>query len=165
MMPAIKRTLAATGCEPSWLELEITETSMVRDLEGVRRTLTNLRELGIRVAIDDFGTGFSSLSHLRQFPIDVLKIDKSFVADIEAGPTGKPKAGSSGTAIVAAVLGLARGLGLEVVAEGIEKKSQLAFLNREGCSSGQGYLLCAPLPAPELEKWLRARKRKSRTTR
>lgn len=154
MVPSLERTLAATGCEPSWLELEITETSMVRDLEGVRLTLSRLRALGVRVAIDDFGTGFSSLSHLRHLPVDVLKIDRSFVADIEAGAQGRPRPGTSGAAIVSSILGLARGLGLEVVAEGIEKKSQLAFLAREGCAFGQGFLFCAPMAAPDFTRWL-----------
>lgn len=160
LLPMLKRTLAKTGCEPGWLQFEIGETSMLRDLEGVGLTLGKLRALGVRVAIDDFGTGFSSLSHLRQLPVDALKIDKSFVADIDATATGRARPGSGGAAIVSAVIGLAHGLGLEIVAEGIEKKSQLAFLTRAGCTSGQGYLLCPPLPAPEFEKWLRGRQKK-----
>jgi diguanylate cyclase (GGDEF)-like protein/PAS domain S-box-containing protein len=148
----LKRVLAKTGCEPSWLELEITETSMVRDVEGASVVLARLRALGVRIAIDDFGTGFSSLSHLRHLPVDVLKIDKAFVADIEGGDA----------AIVSAVIGLARGLGLGVVAEGVEKRSQMNFLTREGCDACQGFLLCPPLPAAELEKWLRERRKPAR---
>jgi diguanylate cyclase (GGDEF)-like protein/PAS domain S-box-containing protein len=160
----LKTTLAATGCEPGWLQFEITETSMVRDVEGASVVLAKLRALGVRIAIDDFGTGFSSLSHLRHLPVDVLKIDKAFVADITPpngnGSRHRPPRradAAGGAAIVSAVIGLARGLGLDVVAEGVEKKSQLHFLTREGCTACQGYLLCPPLAAPEFESWLRNR--------
>jgi EAL domain-containing protein (putative c-di-GMP-specific phosphodiesterase class I) len=95
-------------------------------------------------------------------PVDALKIDRSFVADIDATATGRARPGSGGAAIVSAVIGLARGLGLEITATGIEKKAQLAFLTRAGCTSGQGYLLCPPLPAPEFEQWLRGRKKKTK---
>jgi diguanylate cyclase (GGDEF)-like protein/PAS domain S-box-containing protein len=160
----VRATLAATGCEPGWLQFEITETSMVRDVEGASVVLAKLRALGVRIAIDDFGTGFSSLSHLRHLPVDVLKIDKAFVADITP-PTnggGRPRPprradAAGGAAIVSAVIGLARGLGLDVVAEGVEKKSQLHFLTREGCTACQGYLLCPPLPAQDFEAWVRSR--------
>jgi len=162
----LKELLERTGCEPGWLEFEITETSMVRDIEGVSLALARLRSLGVRVAIDDFGTGFSSLSHLRHLPVDVLKVDRAFVADIESA---RPRAGAArasgrrvtagGAAIVSAVIGLARGLGLDVVAEGVEKASQLAFLEREGCTSCQGYLICPPLPPEEFEAWLLKRRK------
>ena len=157
MLADLKRLLHKTGCEPGWLQFEITETSMVRDVEGASVMLAKLRTLGVRIAIDDFGTGFSSLSHLRHLPVDVLKIDKAFVADIDAGPRKGENAG--GAAIVSAVIGLARGLGLQVVAEGVEKRSQLNFLAREGCHAAQGYLLCPPLPAADFEAWLRSRRR------
>ena len=157
MVGDLKRILQQTGCEPGWLQFEITETSMVRDVEGASLVLAKLRGLGMRIAIDDFGTGFSSLSHLRHLPVDILKIDKAFVADIDSGARRGESAG--GAAIVSAVIGLARGLGLTVVAEGVEKKSQLNFLAKEGCHAGQGYLLCPPLPAPEFDAWLRNRTR------
>jgi diguanylate cyclase (GGDEF)-like protein/PAS domain S-box-containing protein len=158
----LKNTLAATGCEPGWLQFEITETSMVRDVEGASVVLAKLRALGVRIAIDDFGTGFSSLSHLRHLPVDALKIDKAFVADITPPTNGgraRPRRADAagGAAIVSAVIGLARGLGLDVVAEGVEKKSQLHFLTREGCTACQGYLLCPPLAASEFEAWIRNR--------
>jgi diguanylate cyclase (GGDEF)-like protein/PAS domain S-box-containing protein len=143
--------LAKAGCAPNWLTLEITETSMVKDVEGVSLTLRKLRRMGFRIAIDDFGTGFSSLSHLRHLPVDTLKIDKSFVADINGD---KRTAESGGAAIVSAVTGLARGLGLEVVAEGVERPSQLAFLRKQGCASFQGYLACPPMPVAQFERWL-----------
>ncbi|QJR13474.1 sensor domain-containing protein [Usitatibacter palustris] len=162
LVPVLKRLLARAGCEAAWVQLEITETSMVRDLESVGATLSKLRALGVKIAIDDFGTGFSSLSHLRHLAVDTLKIDKTFVADIDAGRSGKPRVATGSTAIVSAVLGLAKGLGLDVVAEGIEKPEQLAFLARAGCISGQGYLFCAPLPAAEFEKWVRAKQVKAK---
>jgi EAL domain-containing protein (putative c-di-GMP-specific phosphodiesterase class I) len=153
MVGDLKAALDETGCEPGWLQLEITETSMVRDVESASAVLARLRALGVRIAIDDFGTGFSSLSHLRHLPVDLLKIDKSFVADIDA-ETRRPGAIGGGAAIASAVIGLARGLGLDVVAEGVEKKGQLAFLAQEGCRGAQGFLICPPLPAPEFERWL-----------
>ena len=161
MVADLRRILDETGCEPAWLQFEITETSMVRDVEGASVVLSKLRSLGVRIAIDDFGTGFSSLSHLRHLPVDTLKIDKSFVADIDAKDAAarvtRDRAG--GGAIVSAVIGLARGLGIDVVAEGVERKSQLHFLAKEGCAACQGYLLCPPLAAPDFEAWLRQRTR------
>lgn len=161
MVGDLKRILARAGCEPGWLQLEITETSMVRDVEGASVVLARLRTLGVRIAIDDFGTGFSSLSHLRHLPVDVLKIDKAFVADIRpAAASGFVSGGArhdGGAAIVSAVIGLARGLGLDVVAEGVEKKTQLDFLAREGCPACQGYLLCPPLSVAQFEAWMRRR--------
>ena len=171
MIADLKKVLARTGCEPSWLQFEITETSMVRDVEGASLVLAKLRGLGVRIAIDDFGTGFSSLSHLRHLPVDVLKVDKAFVADIEPPVSPRttlnkrprpPGEASGGAAIVSAVIGLAKGLGLDVVAEGVEKKSQLAFLKRKGCAQAQGYLICPPLPPAEFENWLKARKKRKK---
>ena len=156
MVADLKKTLDRHGCEPGWLQFEITETSMVRDVEGASMVLARLRNLGVRIAIDDFGTGFSSLSHLRHLPVDALKIDKSFVADIDAAPRAARDV-AGGAAIVSAVIGLARGLGLDVVAEGVEKESQLAMLRAEGCRRAQGYLICPPMPVAEFERWLAAR--------
>ncbi len=153
----LRRMLELHACEPGWLQLEITETSMVRDVEGTSVVLSRLRNLGVRIAIDDFGTGFSSLSHLRHLPVDVLKVDKSFVADIDASPRAAARDVAGGAAIVSAVIGLARGLGLDVVAEGVEKESQLQFLREQGCRSAQGYLICPPMPAADFERWLAAR--------
>jgi len=157
MVTDLKKILARAGCEPGWLQFEITETSMVRDVEGSSVVLEKLRALGVRIAIDDFGTGFSSLSHLRHLPVDVLKIDKSFVADIEV--RGRRREISGGAAIVSAVIGLAEGLGLDVVAEGVERQSQLDFLTKAGCGSCQGYFFCQPLPAAEFEAWVRERRK------
>jgi predicted signal transduction protein with EAL and GGDEF domain len=165
----LRKTLERTGCAPDWLEFEITETSMVRDVEGASLVLAKLRALGVRIAIDDFGTGFSSLSHLRHLPVDVLKVDRAFVADIELpGASNRRRDTAGGAAIVSAVIGLARGLGLGVVAEGVEKQAQLDFLRAQGCGHCQGYLICPPLPAAEFEKWVAdrraaAKKRKARS--
>jgi diguanylate cyclase (GGDEF)-like protein/PAS domain S-box-containing protein len=159
MVADLKRTLQTTGCEPAWLQFEITETSMVRDVEGASLVLAKLRALGVRIAIDDFGTGFSSLSHLRHLPVDALKIDKAFVADIDGAASKRRSDTAGGAAIVSAVIGLARGLGLAVVAEGVEKRSQLNFLAREGCDACQGYLLCQPMPARDFEAWLANRRK------
>jgi len=135
---------------------------MVRDVESASVVLAKVRAMGVRIAIDDFGTGFSSLSHLRHLPVDVLKIDKAFVADI-GGDTPSVRStvsnSAGGAAIASAVIGLAKGLGLDVVAEGVEKRAQLNFLAKLGCHACQGYLLCPPLPAEEFEKWLRERRR------
>jgi EAL domain-containing protein (putative c-di-GMP-specific phosphodiesterase class I) len=150
----LETILAESGCAPTWFTLEITETSMLKDVEGASLTLGRLRRQGFRIAIDDFGTGFSSLSHLRHLPVDALKIDKAFVADID--DHSRRAAESGGAAIVAAVTGLARGLGLEVVAEGVERESQLAFLREQGCGAYQGFLACLPMPAEEFGPWLAA---------
>jgi len=159
MLADVKRVLHETECSAGWLQFEITETSMVRDIEGVSQVLASLRGLGVRVAIDDFGTGFSSLSHLRYLPVDALKIDKGFVADIGEDEARRARESAGGAAIASAVIGLARGLGLEVIAEGVEKRSQLEFLEAQGCTACQGYLICPPVPAEEFERWLRSRRR------
>jgi len=128
------------GCDPSWLELEVTETSLLHDLDAMRTSLQRLRDQGFAVAIDDFGTGYSSLTHLKHFPIDTLKIDISFIADLETDP--------GDAAITEAIIGLARGLGLKVVAEGVGTKAQLAFLEARGCHAFQGFFASRPL-APD----------------
>ncbi len=102
---ASPRSCKSVGCEPSWIELEVTETSLLHDLDAIRKVLHQLRDEGFTVAIDDFGTGYSSLTHLKHFPIDTLKIDISFIADLETDP--------GDAAITEAIIGLARGLGLQ----------------------------------------------------
>ena len=142
----IHERLVREGCRPQSIEVEVTETGMLRDPEGVGRTLAALREMGLRVAIDDFGTGYSSLSHLKRFPIDTLKIDKTFVADILTG--------RDDTAIVSAVIALARALDIEVIAEGVETEAQRALLAAQGCDAYQGFLFSRALPAAEFEALL-----------
>ncbi len=123
------------------LEVELTESSVMRDPESTRRALQELSGAGVRVAIDDFGTGYSSLAYLKRFPLDVLKIDRSFVNDITAD--------SYGAAIARTVISLAENLNLVSVAEGIETVEQLDFLRAHGCAIGQGYLIARPTPAAE----------------
>ena len=142
----IRERMIREGCRPQSIEVEVTETGMLRDPEGVGRTLTALREMGLRVAIDDFGTGYSSLSHLKRFPIDTLKIDKTFVADILTD--------RDDTAIVSAVIALARALDMQVIAEGVETEAQRALLAAQGCDAYQGYLFSRALPAAEFEALL-----------
>jgi EAL domain-containing protein (putative c-di-GMP-specific phosphodiesterase class I) len=136
----VRTALSFTGLPARQLILEVTETALMTDPEGVITTLARLRALGVRIAIDDFGTGHSSLSYLRQFAVDVLKIDKSFV-----DPLTDPS--SEGAAFVATIVRLAHDLGLTTIAEGIEHSSQRTALTRLGCDQGQGFLLSRPLPA------------------
>ncbi len=138
----------SVACEPSWIELEVTETSLLHDLDAIRKVLHELRDIGFTVAIDDFGTGYSSLTHLKQFPIDTLKIDISFIADLETDP--------GDAAITEAIIGLARGLGLNVVAEGVGTKAQLDFLQQRGCHCFQGFWISQPLPADSFVAFARA---------
>jgi len=132
----VHEVLFQTGLKPQRLELEITETALIRDLGRALVTLRQLKALGVRIAMDDFGTGYSSLSNLRAFPFDKIKIDKSFVRSIDSN--------SDAATIVRAVLGLGRGLGLPVLAEGVETQGELSFLNTESCDEAQGWLIGRP---------------------
>jgi diguanylate cyclase (GGDEF)-like protein/PAS domain S-box-containing protein len=138
---AIARVLTDTGLSATSLQIEITESAAVQDLDRTGATLATLRELGVGVALDDFGTGYSSLSHLQHLPVDTLKIDRSFF-----GPSAESQ-GARGRAIVPAIAALARALGLRVVAEGLETAAQIARAREAGCDLGQGYGLARPLPA------------------
>ncbi len=144
-VPFVRDTVERSGIHPRSLELEITERTLMDDTEVSLRVLGELRGLGIRVAIDDFGTGYSSLSYLKRFPIDAIKVDRSFVADI-------PGDGDS-SAIAEAIIAMGNSLDMEVVAEGVETKAQMDFLARSRCPSAQGFLFCRPLPAEEVERW------------
>jgi len=142
--------LAAHRVPATALELEITETALLADSDGrVLHALQTLRTAGMTIALDDFGTGFSSLAHLRRFPVDTLKIDQSFVGGIDAA--------SGDRAIVEAVLRLGEALGLTTVAEGVETESQAAFLRGRGCALAQGYLFSRPLPASEIAEFIGSR--------
>jgi len=132
----IAAALDESGLDPAHLELEITESTAMQNTERTIATLRRLREMGVRIAIDDFGTGHSSLNYLRSFPIDTVKIDQEFVQEIESSTADR--------AIVSAVIGMARGLNLRVVAEGVETEPQLAFLREQGCDEVQGFLLGVP---------------------
>lgn len=140
----VQDVLVRTGLEPQYLELELTESVLMKDVQTSAAILHELKEIGVRIAIDDFGTGYSSLNYLNQFPIDVLKIDQSFVRDISSG--------NGNDIIVNAVINMGISLKQKVVAEGIETSEQLAFLSEHECHEGQGFLLSKPLPAVDLEK-------------
>ena len=134
----VEQALAESGLAPSRLELEVTEGVLIREADRVLTALCRLKARGVRVALDDFGTGYSSLATLRAFPFDKMKIDRSFVAGVASG--------GQDAAIVRAVLGLARGLSLPVVAEGVETEAQLDALRIEGCEEVQGWLVGRPAP-------------------
>ena len=136
----VEQALASSGLDPSRLVLEVTEGVLIREADQVLTALNRLKALGVQVALDDFGTGYSSLATLRAFPFDKLKIDRSFVAGIDTGSSQQDMA------IVRAVLGLARGLGLPVVAEGVETETQLGALREAGCEEVQGWLVGRPAP-------------------
>lgn len=145
----LQKVLSETGLDPRYLELEITEGALMSDGESVRAKLQAIKETGVKLAIDDFGTGYSSLSYLRRFPIDKLKVDRSFVMDIGTDKT----AGD----VVAAIIGLGKNLGLEVLAEGVETEEQAAFLKAQGCDTAQGYLFSKSLPAERAARFLTSR--------
>ena len=142
----VQGVLAESAFEPNCLELELTESILMNPTDDNLATLKAFKALGVRVAIDDFGTGYSSLGYLQRFPLDVLKIDRAFITDLPAS--------TSSVAIVEAILTLAHGLGLEVVAEGVETVEQLAFLRDHGCDEGQGYYFGRPLPLAEFKALL-----------
>jgi len=150
----ISGIVKGAGCDPSWIELEVTETSLLHDIDAIRKSLHQLRNEGFTVAIDDFGTGYSSLTHLKHFPIDTLKIDISFIADLETDP--------GDAAITEAIIGLARGLGLKVVAEGVGTQVQLDFLAARGCDCFQGYWVSRPLAVGDFEQFVQAEAAKPR---
>ncbi|WP_298211736.1 bifunctional diguanylate cyclase/phosphodiesterase [Acidovorax sp.] len=141
--------LADSGFPSELLELEITETALAERTEEVSQVLTRLRKLGVRIAVDDFGTGYSSLAQLKRFPIDVLKIDQSFIRDI---PTS-----ADDMAISAAIIAMGHSMGLSVLAEGVEDEAQLAFLRERGCDAYQGYLCSRPLAADAFAALMRQR--------
>lgn len=143
---AVVDALERSGLAPSRLELEITETVMLQDTEHTITLLQELRELGVRISMDDFGTGYSSLSYLRRFPFDKIKIDQSFVYDLDNG--------KDALAIIRAVTGLSSNLGMVTTAEGVETTKQLETLRSEGCTEVQGYLFSPPRPACEINELL-----------
>jgi len=142
IVETVERILASTGLPPGNLTLEITESALMKDAASALQVLRALKGLGVSLAIDDFGTGYSSLSYLQRFPLDILKVDKSFVDELGVDRGGEE--------IVAAVVNLAHALGLEVVAEGVETAGQLEVLRSLGCDFAQGYLFSKPIPAADL---------------
>jgi EAL domain-containing protein (putative c-di-GMP-specific phosphodiesterase class I) len=147
LVGAIAAILQEEALPPELLELELTESLLLEASEDTRHQLIQLKKLGLRLAMDDFGTGYSSLSYLKKFPIDVIKIDRSFIKDIPANQDDME--------ITSAVIAMAHKLKLEVVAEGIETTEQLAVLRRQRCNIGQGYLFDRPIPGRELLERLR----------
>jgi EAL domain-containing protein (putative c-di-GMP-specific phosphodiesterase class I) len=142
----IRTILFETNVEPESLKLEITESAVMENAESTIKVLKKIRDLGVKLSIDDFGTGYSSLSYLHRFPIDTLKIDRSFVMTMEDG--------SENGEIVRTVIALAKALNLNVIAEGIESIHQFHQLRILGCEFGQGYLFSRPVPASEAAKLL-----------
>jgi EAL domain-containing protein (putative c-di-GMP-specific phosphodiesterase class I) len=143
----VSNALDGAGLSADRLNLEVTESALMRDPEGVVATLHRLRARGVRIALDDFGTGYSSLSYLRRFPFDKIKIDRTFIKDI-----AEPDA----AAIVRAVVGLGERLEMSIVAEGVETAEQLDLVRSEGCDEVQGFLFSRPLPANEVQAFLRS---------
>ncbi|MBO0494054.1 EAL domain-containing response regulator [Pseudomonas sp. Marseille-Q1929] len=146
----IGQLLAEAGVEPHWLEVELTESSLMENTPHTISSLQRLREMGVKIAIDDFGTGYSSLAYLRRFPLDTLKIDIAFVREVTSNPQD--------AAIARTIIELAHSLGLRAVAEGVETPAQLAFLKEAGCDQLQGYLFSQPLPVAALERWFRGKR-------
>jgi EAL domain-containing protein (putative c-di-GMP-specific phosphodiesterase class I) len=141
---AVERAIRATGIDAATLELELTESHLMQDIPENAALLTRLGELGVGIAIDDFGTGYSSLSYLKKLPVDAIKIDGSFVRDMEDDPNDE--------AIIQAILAMAHSLGLSVVAEGVETAAQLASLRALGCDEYQGFFESGALPPADFEK-------------
>jgi diguanylate cyclase (GGDEF)-like protein len=142
LIASVTDALAATGLNASRLELEITESVLLQNSEATLTTLHELRAMGVRISLDDFGTGYSSLSYLRSFPFDKIKIDRSFVSELATR--------DDSMAIIRAVTGLGRSLGIVTTAEGVENDAQLELLRREGCTQAQGYLFSKPRPASDV---------------
>jgi len=140
---SVAQALARTGLSPTSLELEVTEDILLHDEQGALNTFLKIQALGVRLVFDDFGTGFASLTYLKKFPLDGLKIDRSFVFGLLANPDD--------AAIVSSTIGLSKQLGLSVIAEGIEDRATADFLVRMGCGEGQGYFFGRPMPASEFE--------------
>jgi len=140
----IKAIVAAAGIDHGMIELEITESQLMQDPDHAILIMRALRAAGMRLAIDDFGTGYSSLSYLTRFPVASLKIDRSFVHDVNDD--------ASDAAIVRTIIEMAHTLGFSVVAEGIETEEQAAYLRAHGCEQAQGFLFARPMPADELAK-------------
>ena len=146
LVKSIARILQDTGLEGRDLELEITESLLVENIDTTTAMLNELHAMGIQISIDDFGTGYASMAYIKRFPIDTLKIDRAFIRDLTTDADDR--------SIVTAIIAMARSLGYSVVAEGVETKEQLAFLRLQGCDELQGYFLSRPLNGEALDAWL-----------
>src|ERR1019366_1865935 len=139
----VRHALVMSGLPPASLTIEITETSLMRNTKNAQKQLLALKSLGVRLAIDDFGTGYSSLAYLQQFPVDSLKIDRSFISGMAKSPEGD--------ALIHTLIQLGKAMHLETLAEGIEESGQLTQLQAESCDVGQGFLFARPLAPKEVE--------------
>ncbi|HMG98099.1 MAG TPA: bifunctional diguanylate cyclase/phosphodiesterase, partial [Gaiellales bacterium] len=146
LVDGVEQAISESGVDPGSLTLEITETALMHDVDAAARRLAQLKAVGVRLAIDDFGTGYSSLAYLRQFPVDALKIDRSFISNLATS--------SDAAAIIHALVQLGKTLSIETLAEGIEDHDQLRELQREQCDQGQGFLFARPLDANAIEAFL-----------
>jgi EAL domain-containing protein (putative c-di-GMP-specific phosphodiesterase class I) len=146
----VERVLRETGLEPEWLELELTESLTLDDSETTIKIMQDLKRIGVSLSLDDFGIGWSSLSYLRKFPLDRIKIDRSFMRDIPTEPAAE--------VIVKSILSLGRNLGLDCIAEGVETRQQLDYLQKQMCTEMQGFLYSPALPEAECSALLRSGK-------
>jgi predicted signal transduction protein with EAL and GGDEF domain len=146
LLGQVRESLSDTGLDPGALTLEITETALMRNIEETAARLVAIKALGVRIAIDDFGTGYSSLAHLQQFPVDSLKIDRSFTSALTLNPEGET--------LMRTLVQLGKALSIETLAEGIEQERELELLREEHCDSGQGFLFAKPLPADAVAAFL-----------
>jgi EAL domain-containing protein (putative c-di-GMP-specific phosphodiesterase class I) len=151
----VAAAVADSGIDPACLELEVTESTVMKQVEEAGKTLAGLKELGLHISLDDFGTGYSSLSHLAHLPIDKLKVDQSFIRNIESDPRS--------LAIAETVIALGRRLGVKVVAEGIETEEAFSLLRDCDCDLGQGYLVSQPMAAADFARWYRGQGQALRT--
>jgi EAL domain-containing protein (putative c-di-GMP-specific phosphodiesterase class I) len=149
----VRDILSETGLAPGDLEIELRETVLMQDSQFALEVLSALKQLHVQLALDDFGTGYSSLSHLKRFPIDILKIDQSFVRELTTD--------SDATSIVGAVIGMGKNMGMQVVAEGVESREQLTCLQQLSCPQGQGFYLSEPLTAAEFTRLCRRKESQS----
>jgi EAL domain-containing protein (putative c-di-GMP-specific phosphodiesterase class I) len=147
LLAHVEDALSASGLEPSALTLEITETTLMRNAEETAQRLAALKRLGVRIAVDDFGTGYSSMAHLQRFPVDVLKIDRSFISQLAAGGEGE--------ILLHSLVQLGKALSIETTAEGIERPDDLSLIQAEECDNGQGFLFTRPLSAQDADAFFR----------
>ena len=146
LLKTIDRIISETGVDAAYLELEVTESILVEDIERAISILWELKRKGVSIALDDFGTGYSSLSYLQKLPINTLKIDRSFVTNLASSPDD--------IAIAKAIIALAQSLELNITAEGVETKEQFEYLKAQGCNEVQGYYFAKPLPVELLQDFL-----------
>jgi diguanylate cyclase (GGDEF)-like protein len=147
LLAHVEEALSSSGLDPNGLTVEITETALMRNAEDTARRLASLKDLGVRIAVDDFGTGYSSLAHLRRFPVDMLKIDRSFISQLAEG--------SEGEILLHTLIQLGKALSIETTAEGIERPQDLSLIKAEECDSGQGFLFTEPLSAEDADSFFR----------